>query len=164
MAIEFKCPKCNAVIISKFLKPGDEMECPFCMCNTFVPDDVTETTKSPNIKRTVPQAAGTFANANTAHDESVVKKTLSRNFNTLLSFGTVISSVGWIVVALAVIGFFVSFTMSGSIQYMGILVAIVTAAFGIVIVSYGQLISCFVSIERNTHATFKALLKESRDG
>jgi len=170
MAIKFTCPKCNEVIISKFLKPGDEMDCPFCMADTVVPADVTETTEAPNINRTIPNTGGTHtnidnvqskANVETAHRELVDKTTLNRNFNTLLTFGSVISSAGWIIVAIAVIGIFVSFTLMGSLRYVGILIAVLTAASGMVIVSYGQLISCFVSIERNTHATFRALQKES---
>ena len=73
-------------------------------------------------------------------------------------YGKTISSIGWVLEAFAAILIIISFTQGkvGILQFAG---AILIAAMGIVIVSWGQLLSCFVSIERNTKATYKTVEK-----
>ena len=81
-------------------------------------------------------------------------------FKTLLGFGKLISGLGWILV---IIGAFVSltgFTNSGMESLFFILGGLVVAIMGLFMVANGQLISCFVSIERNTRQTSNLLLKE----
>ena len=84
-------------------------------------------------------------------------------FKALLSYGKLIFGLGWILIAVSVIVVFVGLynigsdgaIAGGAILGYGITVAI----SGFFFLVFGQFISCFVSIEQNTRATFE-ILKE----
>ena len=83
---------------------------------------------------------------------------ISSSFKTLLGIGKFISGFGWFLCAAAVIAFFIGFTdvedqARAALLGGGIIVFI----YALLIVAFGQLISCFVSIEKNTRATYKIL-------
>jgi len=84
----------------------------------------------------------------------------SYQFKTLLSYGKFISGFGWfigILGAIAIIGGL----MSGEEAGFGIaLGALLLVVIGIMMVVSGQLISCFVSIEKNTRTTYELLQRE----
>jgi len=42
MALKFKCEKCNAEIVTKYLKPGEEVQCKACGLAFAVPKSVVE--------------------------------------------------------------------------------------------------------------------------
>lgn len=80
----------------------------------------------------------------------------SYHFKALLGYGKFISGLGWVTVILGVIGIFAGLGSGKA----GIVVA--SAAFfgvlaGIGLVASGQLISCFVAIEKNTRTTYELL-------
>ncbi len=81
------------------------------------------------------------------------------HFKTLLGYGKLISGVGWVIVIigiLSIIGGLASLDEFGIAIVGGALFLIIS---GIGMVISGQVISCFVSIEKNTRATYE-LLKE----
>ncbi len=84
---------------------------------------------------------------------------------TLLVYGKVVSAIGWVVTA---IGIFItsagiSELSAGIIREYTLLQLILTAAsflgmlIGIGMILFGQSISCFVSIEKNTRYTYELL-------
>lgn len=77
--------------------------------------------------------------------------TESERFKTLLAFGKFFSFLGWVVVVIGVI-IPSGFTRGPEGLVAGLLVAV----YGLILVASGQGISCFVSIENNTHATMVA--------
>ena len=82
-------------------------------------------------------------------------------FKTLLDYGKFISGLGWVVIIIGIIAIIVGFA-NGSEVGVGIAIgSIIFIILGIVMVASGQLISCFVSIEKNTRATYE-LLKQGQ--
>ena len=85
----------------------------------------------------------------------------SYQFKTLLGYGKFISGFGWVVVLIGIISI-IGGLASGSEASFGIAGgALVLIILGISMVISGQVISCFVSIEKNTRATYE-LLKEKQ--
>jgi len=91
--------------------------------------------------------------------ESVPVIQASLGFKTLLGYGQFIAGCGWILIFLAAIVLLVG--LAGSIIGLvtGIASSIALVIVGISFVVSGQVISCFVSIERNTRET-NELLKQ----
>ena len=89
-------------------------------------------------------------------------------YQTLLSFGKLFSFVGWAVVVLGG-GGMVVLGVQGEMAW-SVLAGIGVAIYGLLIVAGGQAISCFVSIENNTHATLLvqqnmlALMQKKQEG
>jgi hypothetical protein len=87
-------------------------------------------------------------------------------FQTLKSMGQVISVLGWITVGGGGIVSFVAMAAVAGLEGrrggsgLGVIIAagpgLLVAIFGALIVAAGQTISCFVSIEKNTHAAWEA--------
>lgn len=85
----------------------------------------------------------------------------SYQFKTLLGYGKFISGFGWFVVLIGIISI-IGGLASGNEAGFGIAGgALVLIILGISMVISGQVISCFVSIEKNTRATYE-LLKEKQ--
>lgn len=98
-----------------------------------------------------------------------------RRFNTLLSIGKLISGIGWVFVGLgalaAIIGIIVAISEAGNRYSGGEQAALSLAAglggglwaavMGILIVAQGQVLSCFVAIERNTRSTYEMMRAEN---
>ncbi len=82
-------------------------------------------------------------------------------FKTLLSLGKTISIIGWVIVGFAGLTLFLSLASCTSGNKfegtIGFIIGILTAGFGYLVVANGQLISCFVGIEDNTHKTVESL-------
>ena len=85
-------------------------------------------------------------------------------FKTLLSLGKTISIIGWVIVGFAGLTIFSSLTScisnDGFAKAIGLLsfpIGLLTGAFGYFFVAMGQMISCFVSMEDNTHKTVESL-------
>ena len=86
---------------------------------------------------------------------------VSSSFNTLLRIGKFISGFGWFLCVVAIIAFFFGFAdVQDEIRPMLFGGGIFTFICALIIVAFGQLISCFVSIERNTKATYHILSKK----
>ncbi len=102
----------------------------------------------------------------------------SQRFKTLLAFGKFFSFIGWLVVGIGVIMFLLGlsqlqprspFTGPTSqldptgvlasvlpVGPIGLLAGLLVTVYGLMLVASGQGISCFVSLENNTHATMAA--------
>jgi len=90
----------------------------------------------------------------------------SERFKTLLAFGKFFSFIGWVVVIIGVIVSFVGVSQLGQrsgfgggtspLGPAGLVAGLLVAVYGLILVASGQGISCFVSIENNTHATMVA--------
>ena len=83
------------------------------------------------------------------------------HFKTLLGYGKFISGVGWFIILIGIISIIAGLASgdeSGFAIAGGALFFIIS---GIGMVISGQVISCFVSIEKNTRATYE-LLKEKQ--
>ena len=85
----------------------------------------------------------------------------SSSYSTLKGVGKFISAIGWVLVALAVVGGLIGM---GEAEGPGVAAALALIVFGVatggLIVAQGQLISCIVDIERNTD-DMVAFLKEN---
>ena len=82
-------------------------------------------------------------------------------FKTLLGYGKFISGFGWLVVILSVLAIIIGLASGGEEAFTVAGGAIFVIILGIGMVISGQVISCFVSIEKNTRATYE-LLKEKQ--
>ena len=83
--------------------------------------------------------------------------TASYEFKTLLGYGKLVSGLGWVVVLLGLFGIIAGL---GSGHNGGFLLAggaFIACLIGLGMVAAGQLISCFVSIEKNTRTTYEIL-------
>ncbi|MHB9041583.1 MAG: hypothetical protein ACYC4T_13085 [Melioribacteraceae bacterium] len=85
-------------------------------------------------------------------------------FKTLLSLGKTISIIGWVIVGFAGLTIFSSLTscvsndsFAKAIGLLSFPIGLLTGAFGYLFVAMGQMISCFVSMEDNTHKTAELL-------
>jgi hypothetical protein len=78
-------------------------------------------------------------------------------FKTLLGYGKFISGVGWIVIILGVIGILAGISIGDDEGWLIAGGALFTALAGLGLVVSGQLVSCFVSIEKNTRVTNEIL-------
>lgn len=54
MALEFRCEKCNSIIIVQYLKPGEKAICRHCGTENIVPTDAAQTDKKPVYNETPP--------------------------------------------------------------------------------------------------------------
>lgn len=88
---------------------------------------------------------------------------IGQRYKTLLGFGKFFSFIGWLLVGLGALVFLMGFigvgamrNPFGGILALGFFSGLPLALFGIMFVAGGQGISCFVSIEHNTHATMLA--------
>jgi hypothetical protein len=54
MALRFECQKCRQVVVSKYLRPGDECKCPFCRAMTTVPEHAEETNEISHLDLRTP--------------------------------------------------------------------------------------------------------------
>ena len=81
----------------------------------------------------------------------------SKRYKTLLSLGKLISIIGWFVVFLGGILFIVGLGQLnegyGIMSASGLVSGIIVSVFGLICVAFGQVISCFVSIENNTNSS-----------
>lgn len=87
----------------------------------------------------------------------------NQRFLTLLSLGKTLSTIGWIIVAVSGLLIILSLgscsdgdKLEGTIMFI---IGFLSAGIGYLIVANGQMISCFVSIENNTHKTSNLLDK-----
>lgn len=85
-------------------------------------------------------------------------------FKSLLALGRTITIIGWVIVGFAGLTIFSSLTScvsnDGFAKAIGLLsfpIGLLTGAFGYLFVAMGQMISCFVSMEDNTHRTVEQL-------
>lgn len=95
-----------------------------------------------------------------------------RRFKTLLSISNFISGLGWVIVGLGalvgVIGVIAAMSLPPPMEEavfaltVGLGGGIWVAVSGILIVAFGQVVSCFVAIERNTRSTLR-LIQERED-
>ncbi|MEW6507333.1 MAG: hypothetical protein AB1432_06250 [Bacteroidota bacterium] len=85
-------------------------------------------------------------------------------FGTLLGLSKTLSTIGQIIIAVgglfAVLGLF-SFIGGDSFTkpmgLLGLLSGLIMVGLGYIIIAYGQVIECFISIEENTHKTSEIL-------
>ena len=85
------------------------------------------------------------------------------HFKTLLGFGKFISGLGWAAVILGLFGVLIVLATLRQTGIIAVIGGIYVILSGILIVTLGQVISCFVAIERNTRLTYKSLkLKEKK--
>jgi hypothetical protein len=89
-----------------------------------------------------------------------------QRFRSLGRFGQLISAVGWVAVAVGALAVVLSLSqvqqrdnVAAMLAGMGVMGGLGVAAYGFLMVVSGQSISCFVSIENNTHALLVAQRK-----
>lgn len=80
----------------------------------------------------------------------------ANDFMTLSAYGRFVSGFGWLVAFLGIIGVILGIS-SKEFGIIGILGGVFTIIFGVGLVVNGQIVSCFVSIERNTRASVALL-------
>jgi membrane protease YdiL (CAAX protease family) len=49
MILKYNCPSCGFEIITRYLMPGDNLNCPECNAEIMVPEDAIQTDQEPNI-------------------------------------------------------------------------------------------------------------------
>ncbi len=75
------------------------------------------------------------------------------HFKTLLGLGKFISGLGWIVAAVAIIAIIAGLASGEEEGYVIAGGSVLGIISGIIMVVLGQLVSCFVAIEKNTRTT-----------
>lgn len=89
----------------------------------------------------------------------------NQRFKTLVGFGKFFSFVGWVFVVIGGVSLILAMSQAGRMSrsfgggemlLMAFVPAVVSVLSGLLMVAGGQSISCFVSIEQNTHATMLA--------
>lgn len=83
------------------------------------------------------------------------------HFKTLLGYGKLISGLGWAVVILGIITIIAGLSKAEDAWDIVAIRNIIIIILGFGMAISGQVISCFVSIERNTRATYEILKKQS---
>ena len=86
--------------------------------------------------------------------------TLSRDFSTLMFIGKLNSVFGWVMVAVCVVAFFAGV---GDENIWLAAPALFGIPISLLVVASGQVISCFVYIERNTKDTLVSTERNSKD-
>jgi len=79
-------------------------------------------------------------------------------FKVLLAYGNIFSGIGWLVVIIGICIILFSFIEGKDLLPM-IGVGLIVIIFGFFLVASGQVVSCFVEIERNTRMTYMNLVK-----
>jgi hypothetical protein len=92
-------------------------------------------------------------------DEQGSETNASPGFRTLLGYGQLMAGCGWFLVILAALVVVIALAGGGIGLFAGIASSVALVIAGISFVVSGQIISCFVSIERNTRES-SALLKQ----
>jgi hypothetical protein len=89
---------------------------------------------------------------------------INSRFKTLLSLGKTITIIGWVIVGFAALTIFSSLkscvsndSFAKAIGMLSFPIGLLSGAFGYFFVAMGQMISCFVSMEDNTHETVELL-------
>ena len=96
-------------------------------------------------------------------EQSARNDDLSDDFGTLLFLGEILSFLGWVVLVISILVALISFFTTEFIIAGGALLGI---PIGLLVVAGGQMISCFVSTERNTkdtHGVLKQILDKMED-
>jgi hypothetical protein len=165
MAFKFSCEHCKAIIVVKYLGTGDIVKCPHCNNTMAVPQDKILTDVPSNVLTTVmdPEIAPTVGSSSVGinsidHSEA--------RFKTLLGYGEFLSVLGWIVLGIAGLLILVGLvTINDNGSFLGrsvyglISLGALSILIGIILLIWGQIITCFVSIEANTRATNEILEK-----
>jgi len=138
-----------------------------CVCGTYNPiNDTKESVSCSNCERNRDFTLKYLSKPTQQESESKLTNKKNSNveayqFKTLLGYGKFISGFGWFVVIIGIITI-IGGLVSGNEAGFGIAGgALVLIILGISMVISGQVISCFVSIEKNTRATYE-LLKEKQ--
>ncbi len=164
----FKCPQCGKSLKAE-VKPGDNVECsecgnvfpfqstvfkdqtkcPYCGEEFEARENSWGDVKCQNCKKTLPLRDGdlsTSETGNTRTASGIQRLSPSSGFATLNTFGSIISVVGWIYMAVAIIAGIVIIAETEEIG--GVVVIILGIIAGIMIIATGQVFTCFVSMER----------------
>lgn len=150
MAYKFSCSNCDSTIITQFLKKGEMAKCKTCGTTVTVPEDAQLVNSNEPI------------NISNRREEDQVFSSYhetSYEFKTLLGYGSFFVVLGW----LGIIGGIIAFVaiVANTPRYIdvekalfvGFAVGAAIMIAGIMLIAFGQMIICFVSIERNTRAT-----------
>ncbi len=87
-----------------------------------------------------------------------VNPDVKTKFVTLLGYGKFISGAGWFMIVCAALIFLAGVASSDDTKIMFMIIgSFILASTGLIFVVSGQVISCFVSIEKNTRATSEML-------
>jgi len=175
-AVTRYCPECICEYLST-----EAIECSYCkvplVSETALKKVKTEklqhlqqrlgTNLPPSEKKTIAQTIKRLEAMDKPVGQEVTEWRVSRDssvegydYLTLLSLGKVVSAIGWVVVALGVVGIAISvfqFVGGEKTAVLSLLGGIPTALLGVLAVAFGQQISCFVAIERNTRGTQELL-------
>ena len=82
-------------------------------------------------------------------------------FKTLLGYGKFISGLGWFIVFLGIIAIIAGIASRQTTGFAAAIGGVITALMGISFIVSGQVVSCFVSIEKNTRETYEILKARS---
>ncbi len=86
----------------------------------------------------------------------IKNNTETPEFKTLTGYGKFISGLGWFIIFLT--GILVIIELVSEMEVIFVVSSIFSGAIlGILVVVFGQIISCFVSIEKNTRMTYELL-------
>ncbi|MGB3976450.1 MAG: hypothetical protein WBM02_11980 [bacterium] len=150
MAYKFSCSNCDSTIITQFLKKGEVAECKTCGTTVTVPEDAQLVNSNEPI------------NISNRREEDKVFSSYhetSYEFKTLLGYGSFFVVLGWLGIIGGIIAFaaitantprYIDFEKA---LFSGFAVGAPIVIAGIMLIAFGQMIICFVSIERNTRAT-----------
>ncbi len=99
-----------------------------------------------------------YSNQNASNNATVPTQFLS-----LLGYGKFISGIGWFIIVCSILFSIASAGSSGGTKILFIIIgSFFSALTGFLLVVSGQLISCFVSIEKNTRLTSLLLKEQNR--
>ena len=78
-------------------------------------------------------------------------------FSTLLGVGQFVAIIGWLITIGGGVTFIAGIAANKAASLITVIGGIAAVAIGLLIVATGQSIACFVSIEKNTYETNKAI-------
>ncbi len=138
-----------------------DVVCPYCSEEFRAQRNGWGDTKCPNCGKKFKASLVEDHNAQDNKRQSFndIQTTQSANYGytTLLSMGKTISALGWVWAAISIIAGIVLTGSSGKI--IALLGGLAGAIPGVVIVASGQLISCFVSMERGIQEIKNKIVK-----
>lgn len=163
MALKFSCTNCGQPIISSFLKVGEKAKCRSCGIDVVIPVNAAETDEKTSYDTAPPPQPAPKSPSQNVYDQinySPDEIDEKADFGTLTTFGKVLEAVGYIVVALAAIVCF--YMISKDNTLLAIVYGVIGAINGFIIIAFGELISLFVSLEKNTKKTWMLLEKQMK--
>ena len=151
MALEFKCKHCNELMFLKFLKIGEIAKCKMCGKKNTIPKDAQMIHESD-----IPEKYIGYDDLNKKSNKSKVETSVNTEKYPALKFVSgLLKFISFMLAFISFIIFFMAFEGVSSYRVNEVfMVAIIPFIYSIIaaicMYAYGELITLFIDVEKNT--------------